>query len=360
MKKRTYPQWIDGYARETYALAKSHDASTHMPFNPMNFHPLFDDLWVEKFYDAVTRFNNSGMAISEVMRYLPVHSSLKFNLLEMIVFLKTSNTNSQKARTIIDFFLKTIRQRAVNKNFWEDNLILEYRNANKVIKEKKLVKADRFQASEVAKIVAGCGSLAHGLYNDFCTDYGYDVFGPYNLSSRAGKEKLSLFVRQFSDLKPELLWPKFKNFPLKTVKVYAVYKGINSQSHYIGCHMVYKESVIDSLVKFQVEIDGKFISSLSELREIREIVLNAASNHYVGYKKLNFEQQKKMYLRQFGYQFKDFFDLFNINWRPSRKMIDRVKNKKLVDYFSDYDVDFRTFREKEGVDYLINIYSNKN
>lgn len=356
MANENYPKWINGYAKAICKLGKSHDPDTHLPFNGFNFYPLFDDLWVDKIYNAIQKFHRSSLKLEEIIDFLPTHSSMKFNLLEIIIDLKTSNTDSSKAKFIVKFFVEAIKMRAVSKNWYEDNKIWEYEDVEEIIKNKKLVKADRELSIEVGRIIAGCGNLAYGLYNDFCTDYGYDVFGPYDTSRQFG-DRASFFVRQFIDLKPVNIWPERKNFPYKTIKVYTIYNNVVSESYYIGCHMNYKQSLVDNLSYFQVEIDNNFVNSLVKLKEVREVILQNASEHYVMYKNVGFEEHKRIWLWQLCYQFKNFFKKVGVDWRPSDEMIKRVKDKELVNYITSYDVSFKKCYENWGINYLKAVYA---
>lgn len=353
-----YPEWIDKYAQTLYDLLKTHDTEALLPFNGFNFYPLFDDLWINKIHKAIQKYNESEFGIEDIIKYLPTHSSLKFNLLEIIIDLKTAHTDTLKAKKIVDFFVTAIKARAVADDWVNDNRIIDYKDADKIIKEKNLIKADRSLAVEVAKLTAGCGCLVHGLYNDFCTDFGYDVFGPYVLSNRFGKHA-TLFVRHFLDLKACDIWPKrHDGFPYETIKIHSAYNNVIAKSHYMGCHMVYEQSLIDNLAYFQVEIDGKFVNSLDELRNVKDVVLADASSQYVKYKNLGFEEHKRIWLWQLCYQFKDFFGKMGVDWRPSDEMINRVKNKKLISYISSFDFSFDECCEKCGINNLKHIYGN--
>jgi len=358
MSNRELVQWIDSvYGPSIYELLKGHgDPSVHLPFNGFNFYPVFDDLWVDKIYSAVKKARGSGLSMEELIQFLPTHSFLKFKLFELIIDFKTARTDPQKVKTIFEFFIEAIQLRAVNKNFWQDNRIREYENVDEVIASKKLVRVrDKNVSSEVGKITAGCGTLVHGLYNDFCTDFGYDVFGPYDATKQFG-EGSSLFIRQFIDLKPLEIWPQKKDFPYKTIKIYSIYRNVDSQSNFIGCAMVYKQSVVDNLINFQLEIDNRFVHILEELKEVREMILKEASEHYVLYRDLGFEEQKRLWLFQLSYPFKNFFERVGVNWQPDNKMLERVKDRELVDYISSYDIPRQEFNEKFGVDYLKNIF----
>ena len=354
--KKEYPKWIDGFSDAIYDLIRTHDPKTHMPFNGFNFYPLIDDLLIDKMHKIIKCFRKSKIKMTAIIDTLPTHSAMKFIFLEIIISLKTSKTSKYKARLITDFFLEVLRYRAINQNFWEDNKIHTYENVRDIIKKKGFIQANQTLSSEVAKIIAGCGSLVPGLYNDFCTDFGYDVFGPYDVSKKYGKGS-SLFIRQFIDLKPIDIWPAFQTFPYKKILAYTVYKNVESESHYIGCHMFYKQSLVDNLSYFQIEVDGVFINTLDELKKIRENIFERTAAHYAQYKNAGFEEHKRLWLLQFFYQFQEFLGKLGLNWKPSKEMEKRVKEKELVRYITRYDLHPKEFSEKFALNYLKNTYS---
>jgi hypothetical protein len=119
-----------------------------------------------------------------------------------------------------------------------------------------------------------------------------------------------------------------------------------------------KGNLVDNLTHFQVEVNNRKVNSLNKLRQIKALILESSSSHFMQVKKFDFEKQKRMYLFQMCYQFKNFFEHLGLNWKPSRQMLDQVKNKKLTKYIDDNDTDFTLAENKElmGVNYIKKIY----
>ncbi len=354
--KEKYPKWIDEYGKAIYDSMHHHDVSAHMPFNGWDFYPLFADLIIEKIYSAVKNFKEKGLNVNEITDRLPNHNSMKFKLVEIIMWLKLTTAEPAKAKAIVDFFIDGIEARKVGAPLFLNNKIHTYENADQIIEKKKLVNATRELASEIGKITTGCATLVHGLYNDFCTDLSYDVYGPYSAENTYGKGTL-LLVRSFSDLNPTELWPEHTPFPYKKIEIFSTYKNVEMTPTYVSCQMIYSGSLVDNLTHFQVEVEGKKINSLLELRAVREKLLQTASDLYVEYMNLGFEKQKELWLFQLCYQFKNLFDLVGQDWKPSQEMIDRVKGKELIPNVTSYEITKEEFYEKLGVTYLKGIYT---
>lgn len=356
--KNNYPNWIDGYGKAVYEITASHDVATNLPFDGFELMPLYADLWIDHLYLAIKKFRESNITIDEISKVLPNHSSMKFNLFELAFMFQSAKSDYKIVREITDFFVEIIKYRSVSKLWWENNIIKEYSNVVGVVESKKLLKVETETAKSVAKLSAGCAMLTQGLYNDFVTDYGYDVFGPYNAKDVYG-EDYSLWIKEFADLNPVEIWPDRKDFPYKRITIFNVYKDLDSESYYIGCHMNYKQNLIDQMSYFQVEIDGSFVNNLEELNEVRDVILKNASEHFLLYKQFDFEKQKEIWMWQMCYQFKNFFEFLKLDWGPTKELLDSVKNKSLIPYYSKSDFNFSWHAETYGTNYLRDAYNLK-
>ncbi len=327
----TYPPWIDGYAKAVYKLSASHDPSTHLPFDGFMLMPHYVPEWVSFLMGPIDAFTKSGKSIQDIIHALPGHSSLKFNVFLLAYMFSQAKTDPEIVVKITNFFVSAIKQRAVNETWWADNLIKKYQNPQQFTKHLQPATTDT--AKTAAKISAGCGMLVHALYNDFATDLSFDVYGPYPINTSE-----TFWVREYQNLNPTELWPN-RAFPYTSIKIYATYKDLDSNAHYIGCHMDYKQNLIEKLSRINVEVDGKHISNDEELLKIKDTIFKSASREFQICKSWNFEKQKHMWMTQMCYQFKPFFEEFNLNWQPTNQLREAVKNKQLVQYWED-DMEF--------------------
>ncbi len=351
--KKKHPQWIDEYADAFYTSFQQHDVRVHMPFSGWDFYPLFADLLVDKVHAAVEALQQKGLAASKIVDQLPNHASMKFKFPELILSFKTANTDPAIARRVSDFFVEAVQERAHGKELWLNNK-LQAHDGGRLAKEKKFVPGNRAHASEIGKIITGCATLAHGLYNDFCPDISYDVYGPYDVSDVYG-EGSTLIIRSFPDLSPSELWPE-KKLPYKSISVYTVYKGLTARPTFVPCQMILEQNPHDHFTHYQVEIDGRFVTEIDELKKIRETILKIGSELYVEYQSLGFEKHKELWLWQHGYQLKGLFDAAGLDWKPSRQMLARVRNKELIPTIATYQMPRKEFYEKFGIEYLKQSY----
>ncbi len=351
--KKKHPQWIDEYAEAFYSSFQQHDVRAHMPFSGWDFYPLFADLLVRKVHEAILALEQKGLTAADVIENLPNHASMKFKFPELILSLKSANAEPEVAKKVSDFFVEAIRARADGKELWLNNK-LRMHDGVRLAQEKKFVPGNREHASEIGKIITGCATLAHGLYNDFCPDTSYDVYGPYDVSDAYG-EGSTLIIRSFADLAPREVWPD-KKLPYKRITVYTVYRGLSMRPTFVPCQMVLEQNPHDHFTHYQVEIDGRFVIDIDELKKIRETILKLGSELYVEYQSLGFEKHKELWLWQHGYQLKGLFDAARMDWKPSQEMLGRVKGKELIPTIATYQMPRKEFYEKFGIEYLKQSY----
>jgi len=347
--KKSYPPWIDEYADAFYSSLQNHDTRVHMPFNGWNFYPLFGEHFVEKVHEAVVRLEEKGLKVSDVAHKLPIHASMKFKYPELVLSFKSAKTRPHVVRKVSDFFVEAVRHRATEDGLWLNNRLKEH-DGVRLAREKKFAHGSREHASEVGKIITGCATLGHGLYNDFCVDLTYDVYGPYDVSELYGKGS-ELIIRSFPDLAPKDLW-KGKKFPFRSITVYTVFKKMNARPMYVPCQLVYEKSTRNQFTHFQVEIDGEFATDLAELKVIRDKLLKYASELYVEYQSFGFERHKEFWLWQLCYQLKPLFDVAGVDWKPSKEMVEAVRGRELVPILQKYQIPRKEFYKKMGIDYL--------
>ena len=360
MENQSFNDWVDGYIKAVYKLYLSVDSEASMPFDGIGmFNPIFGDLWIKKIHSAIKKAENNKIITEKmILKSLPTLSSLKFNLLMLIEMFKFAKTDPATVRNVTNFFIKYINAASATNEWYDHSLPEEYSDIDALIKKIDLRQSSIDISREIGKINAGSAMLVHGLYNDFCTDYGYDVFGPYDVSHYF-ESKAVLFIKHFDDLKGNSIWAKRKKFPIKKIKIFSVYKNITSEPYYIGCHMNYSQNIVENQLFYRIKINDHFEDKLHNLKKIRETILSSASEHYLKYKKLDFEQQKIIYLTQFCYQFKNFFDKTDINWKPDKKMVQRIMNKKLSNYIPNRKFSLKEYCKYFGIEYLKKCYNYK-
>ncbi|KKQ62232.1 MAG: hypothetical protein US81_C0001G0023 [Parcubacteria group bacterium GW2011_GWE2_38_18] len=364
MKNNKHLQWIENYSKSSYQLFEGNILKAFAPIDFYHFFPLWYDLWVERIYQAIRKIQLKKKENSYLI-YLPVPSAIRAVLQKLvIIYPKCPKIDKEKIKTIIDFFVHALEEITQEDTFsLKKNIIHKPDEIDDLINKTKLHIANPEVAREIGRLVMGLGALVNGLYNDVVTDMGWDSYGPYNLYKKAD-ENLILLIRHFPNLRPAEIWEEEGEVQIlkhKEIKIYTIYKGIDCRINWLGCHPTFDKSLTDSLVTYAVEVDGRFIERVEDLTSLKEYYLNNAASHYKKVKRMKFEELKTKALWQECYQLNELFNSINMDWRPDKQMIERVKNKRLLKnlYPLGEMIDYKTYCDKFGIRELKELYKNK-
>jgi hypothetical protein len=348
------PDWIQSFAQSSYRLFVNHDPESHLPFNAWGLHPLYADLWLKKIHEMVVKFEEKGFKIDDYLDLFPNLSSTRFIILINAIQYKTSCLNDPEMIVKIqDFFVNSLKIRAKDDLFaLEKNIDLEKSEIDELIKNRPLAKANVDESREIGKILVALASLTHGLYNDWCTDFNYEISGPYYRDNRM------VLIRTFFDSKPRDIWPEI-DWDWKNFSAITEYENLTAKIAYVGCHIIYSDNIIEKLTGYNFQVDGRAIVGFNQLRSLREKLMPIAAGQYEKFMGMDFENQKIKYLSQENYQLKKLFDLVGMDWRPSKEMLDRIKGKKLIeDVFPSYDMTLERYIENFGINKMIRAYES--
>ena len=348
------PDWIQPLAESSYQLFANHDPQSHLPFNAWGLHPLYADLWLQKIHEMIVKFKEKGFKIEDNLDFFSNLSSTRFIALNNIIQYHISDMNDPKMLVEIeDFFVNSLKIRAKEDLFaFDKNIELNEEQLDRMISKRPLVKASIDESKELGKIMVALASLTHGLYNDWCTDFNYEISGPYYKNNRM------ILIRSFPDSCPKDIWPEIV-WSYKDFSIITEYENLTAKVALIGCHIVYSDSIIERLTGYNFQIDGKEISGLENLKKLREELMPIAAGQYEKFMGMDLENQKIKFIWQEHYQLKKLFELVGMDWRPSEEMLDRVRNKELIkDVFPNYKMTLEKYMETFGLNKLIKAYNS--
>jgi hypothetical protein len=319
----------------------------------------YEDLWIDKVYEAVQKFRKSGKTIGEISKAMPNSSSCRFILLIMVMHLKNARvTDKQKIRALCDFFVDVVRSKTTNSDLFahDTNFAHTELEVDDFLNKTEWEAASAESAKEIGKTTVGLATLVHSLYNDWMTDYGYEICGPYDASKKFGGKHI-LLVRDFKDIKPVEIWPEANDFKHKSIRLLTVYKDLDCKIAYVGCHTTYSGNLLDHLSHYAVYADGKQIKGLEGLAELSSYFLGIAQELFAKYSSLDFEEQKRKYFVQEAYQLKNFFEAVGVPWKPTQDFYERVAGKPLRESpWLDYGLSFEEYLEQFGMNNIARAY----
>ena len=235
----------------------------------------------------------------------------------------------KKVKEIMDFFVKVLKAKNKRDIFAiKENICHSRKEIDQLMKNIKWLKGTPEISKTLGKLYLGLSSLVIALMNDWCTDNGIEVFGPYDVSKQFGSDTI-LVIREFPRLIPVELWPHSKNYKYKQVKIYTVYKNIKLEVEFVGCHTIFEGNLSENLLKFALTVDREYIGNPKTIDNLSDYFIKLAEGQQKRVKDLSFEDLKRKIIAQEFYQLKDFFDLVGIDFKPPSEFIKRIKDKKL-------------------------------
>jgi hypothetical protein len=183
-------------------------------------------------------------------------------------------------------------------------------------------------AKQLGQLITAAGSLVHGLYNDVVTDFGWDAYGPYNIT--LPEKKYQIIIRHFPDLAPKEIWENKFLTPIQDIKIYQFYENVEWELAFLGCHTVLKSgNPILGLKYFAVSINEKFITP-NIIQPIIQEFSEKAVSIYREIRKKDFEELKQLVMIQECYQLHKMFSAAYMNWQPTEEMLEKIKNQPLT------------------------------
>ena len=297
------------------------DLSTLEPMSNFMFHPLFPEQWIYKWENVIRISNELNIPIKELTKYISGPGHIRSQFFFMLLDLKCSKTKKEKRVKIANFFNELLRNKAVEDPYgWKSNIAHTKEEIREILNKTKFNKGTEEISRFLGRLYSAAYHLTNGLYTDFYTDFGVECQGEYKLYNNH-----ILVIRHFYDLNPKELWPNL-NSPCKKLTIYTVYKNIRFKTDSISVHSVFEGDPIKNLVAWAVKVNGKY-KSIKELKPLKEKLELKSVEQWKRLTSLNHEDLKVKGLFMRGYIFKDFFERLNLDWKPSKEMIEAVKHK---------------------------------
>jgi len=225
---------------------------------------------------------------------------------------------------VIEFFVEALAAKTLLDPFaYRSNIIHDPDQLDALLGSTPWQIANVEIAKELGRLITSAGSLVHGLYNDVCTDYAWDAYGPYPLPNNQ-----VLLIRHFTDLQPVTLWSDrdlIDAIPAQEIALYELYNPIECSIRAVGCHTVFEGSATQQLVSFALSVDGRWIHDMSAIKRLRTRLALEAQRQYQHIRNCSESELRKKVVEQECYQLKKLFDFVGMDWRPSTQMLERAQ-----------------------------------
>jgi len=191
---------------------------------------------------------------------------------------------------------------------WSDYQIKNFLEKNK----KYLVK--RNENPEIAKILAKLEGLIMSyseLLYYYMIDFSRMVHGPYNYKNKV------IFIKEFLDLKAGEMWDLVKDFPFSHFQEIGIYPTeMHIEVFFMG-HSHTNFSFPEALEAFVLKIDGKPVTTLTEIERIYNETDKVVSRA-VKFVSKNMKKDEFLFKRGldlFFYPLKPFYEEIGEDWR---------------------------------------------
>lgn len=330
-------QWVDDFLDAVVKGFAGMDFGIKFkPIDCFEIFPLYAKEGVDRILNILENAKNQDM--KELASKIHSPSVLRIEMFLVLIKAKLANVDEEKLVQIAEFYNSLLRTLCLEDYYAKDgkNIIHTKKEIKQFIDNLKV--ADPKIAEELGRLSNSCYHLAYGLYSDNNPQICYENFGPYDVSDEFGEGHI-LVIKQFQNLKPIELWgSKIEDLPYDKIRVYCVYKDLIFFMD-AASHANFEGDLISGLKHFAVEIDGRVIGDLSEVRQATEKIGLKAMEMWSHLTGLDFETAKKKYLEQRCYNYVSLCKVLGIDWRPTKEMLEAVKDKQLAKgYWPEFSV----------------------
>ncbi len=330
MIKEKYPKWIDEFARAIHKGLSNMMPCSWGPIDNYETLSFLNGTFISQIYKAIKNIKEKGCSKERISKCFPSISSLRVAMYWLMLEYQTSKVKNKKEfREIMDFFINLLEYITKEDTFaYKSNIIHSQKEINNILNKTPLEKANPEIARNLGKLYTGLASLVFALYRDFYPQDSHEIYGPYEINDNS-----ILIIKHFPKIKPLDLWPQVKGLKYSDVKIFQIFKNIKFKCEIIGMHSIYDGNLINNLVSYAVMIDGKYTNNIEEIKELSNYFAEVATKYSTICDGLSKEELKKKILEWECYQFVDFFKLAEMNWKPTKEMLEAVKDKKVGDRY---------------------------
>ncbi|MFA5878150.1 MAG: hypothetical protein WC845_02165 [Candidatus Staskawiczbacteria bacterium] len=327
-EKERYPQWIDEFAKSVHNSFSNMLPGNWGPIDLLEYTKHSNNAFFDKLYQAIEIIKKKGYPQEEIAKTFSCPSALRCAFLYMTWEYGFSDHSRKKEfNEIAEFFVDVLGHMmkedifCLNRNIFHND-----QEIKDIFGSVPWSVADTQIARELGKLYTSCAALAFALYRDFFPQISHEVYGPYDASSKFGKDTI-LVIKHFPKLFPKEIWPSLE-YKYGDIKIFQVFKNVKFRCELIGMHTVYEGDIMNGLVVYAVMAGGKFVG-IEEIKNMSREIAEITTKQIQVYDSMPMEEIKKKTLEWECYQFFDFFQLAGMDWRPTIEMMDAVKNKKI-------------------------------
>ncbi|MDB5238391.1 MAG: hypothetical protein JWM46_661 [Candidatus Kaiserbacteria bacterium] len=325
---KTYPEWIDEYARMI------HMSFSHMV--PSSWHPdgfavlrFLNGSFLKKLHAGVRELRARQIPLETVgagFQPSSLRAAIYFSMLEY----QHSLPKDKAAYKEIIEYLVSVLNTVMKEDVWaySRNIAHSAHEISEMVTETPWKKGDPQSARELGLLYNSTSSLVYSLYHDFFPQDACDVFGPYDVSATHGEGAI-LLVKKFVKLRPVGVWSDLKNQKYSTIEIRQIYQNVSFKCEFVAMHTMYEGDLRQGLRAYAVKVDDTWLEDIEDVRNVRDEVTVFAQEQAKVRAQLTIQEIGYKFLDLLCYQYANLFELAGMDWRPTAEMKDSLAGKEL-------------------------------
>jgi len=328
MTKENYPKWVDEWAKSAHNAFVNIVPGNWGPIDYLAYAHYNNNAFFDKLYQAITTIKEKEYSKEVISKTFSCPSALRFAFLLLIwEYSYSDHKYKEKFKEIAEFIVGMLNYMMKEDVFCLNRNIAHSREEIKdVLESTPWNSADPNMARELGKLYTSCAALAFSLYRDFFPQISHEIYGPYDVSSKFGKDAI-LIIKHFPKLLPKEIWPDL-NYIYEDIKIFQIFKNIKLKCEIIGMHTIYEGDIINNVVGYAVMINSKFVD-VEQIKNTTKEISEITTRQIQVYDSMTTDGLAKKSLDWECYQFIDFFKLAGMDWRPTKEMLFAIKGKDI-------------------------------
>ncbi len=342
--------WLDDFLTSYAAAIGASDAAAWMPFDWSLLRSYYSDLFLEKLTEARKRAQASPDAQRRAQESFYGPLMLQLLMQSTLFDLKaTRRTGDEEALATLDWVHELFYNATLDDHYNSYSVARHSpKQVVKIMTSTEWSKGNEENARNVGRLVNSCAELGWALYSDYYYSAWCHVYGPYALPNNR-----RLLIRFFPNFDAGDVWPSLAGFKPRSVEIRTVYENAGIELD-LWSHLKLKTKtpLVKAMREYAVRADGAWLND-EEIKALHEKLGEAAARHYVFFKKLDFEEQKRKLVWLEAFALSRLFEAVSMEWRPDNRIIQRIAGKPLLDekaFYADFDLTNRSAAWKRFLD----------
>lgn len=315
-------QKIDAFLDAIVSLHKDMDFSSFWPMNPPQLQASYSDLLALQFYQKYRENQDYfGKAMANLGPNLIRSLLYQVGVLGLKVanYRKTAKISQIELVKYVVFLLDIVASKMNSDEFGRDGFY-QVLNENQVRGVCNLLKWKTVENLEESRKIANLGisleALVWSLQFDTFRTAGTLIHGPYF------QKEGTLVIKDFIKLK-SLVWGN--NMFTNKLSLYLLYRpGFSLKFNYGGQQVSYSDSPVDALIKYAIKIDGADDELDPKMEKVVEKIRARQVKLVESFSPIEIiKKGAEIYF----FMYKEFFDYYQVNWRPLKEIYQRIETK---------------------------------